>query len=109
MSDMAEILGDRPAAMARELTKLYEEVRRGTLTDLARHFTDNGPPKGEIVIVVGPPEKKSALTEAELDNMIREHLEQQSVKDTAAAIATLTGLPKKKIYARAVELSHDEK
>jgi 16S rRNA (cytidine1402-2'-O)-methyltransferase len=41
--------------------------------------------------------------------MIREHLEQQSVKDTAAAIATLTGLPKKKIYARAVELSHDEK
>lgn len=109
LSDMAEILGDRPAAMARELTKLYEEVRRGTLTDLARHFTDNGPPKGEIVIVVGPPEKKSTLTEAELDNMIREHLEQQSVKDTAAAIATLTGLPKKKIYARAVELSHDEK
>ena len=55
LSDLHQTLGDRPAAIAREITKLHEEVRRGTLSELAAHYADTGPPRGEIVIVVAPP------------------------------------------------------
>lgn len=108
LADMAEILGDRPAAVTRELTKLYEEIRRGSLSELATYYQENGPPKGEIVIVTGPPEEKAALTEEELDALILAKLEKLSVRDTVAEITATTGLPKRKIYARAVELSSHE-
>ena len=60
LADMAELLGNRPAAVARELTKLHEEIRRGRLADLAAHYRDAGPPRGEAVVVVGPPEPSDA-------------------------------------------------
>lgn len=53
LADMADVLGDRPAAVAREITKLFEECRRGSLAELAAHYRDAGPPKGEIVVVCG--------------------------------------------------------
>src|SRR5262249_33025042 len=70
LADMAAVLGDRPAAVARELTKLYEEVRRGTLADLQAHYAAADPPKGEIVIVVGPPVRAEA-TDAAIDDALR--------------------------------------
>jgi len=107
LTDMVAELGDRSAAVTRELTKLHEEIRRGTLSELAQHYQDAGTPKGEIVIVVGPPLKKAALTEAELDELIRQKLPDKSVRDLAAELAQETGLPKRRIYARALELSQD--
>ncbi|MFQ5957947.1 MAG: 16S rRNA (cytidine(1402)-2'-O)-methyltransferase [Alphaproteobacteria bacterium] len=104
LADMADVLGARPAAVARELTKRFEEVRRGSLADLARHYGDAGAPKGEIVVVVGPPE--AAETDAEdVDARLRAALATQSVRDAATAVAAATGLSRRKLYARALALA----
>ena len=67
LADMAEILGPRSATVARELTKLHEEVRRGALAELASHYRNAGPPRGETVVVIGPPEPRSAPDADEID------------------------------------------
>lgn len=107
LSDAAEVLGPRPAAVTRELTKTFEEVRRGTLVELAAHYAEAGGPKGEIVVVIGPPEPAAAPDEADLDAMITEALAHMSVKDAAAEIARETKLPRREIYARALALTKD--
>ncbi|MEE8535415.1 MAG: 16S rRNA (cytidine(1402)-2'-O)-methyltransferase [Kiloniellales bacterium] len=105
LEDMASLLGPRPAAVARELTKLYEEVRRDTLVALAAHYRRAGPPKGEVVVVVGPPEAEADRVVAEeLDIRLRAAMKTASLRDAAAAVAGATGLPKRRIYARALEL-----
>ncbi|MCC7273342.1 MAG: 16S rRNA (cytidine(1402)-2'-O)-methyltransferase, partial [Alphaproteobacteria bacterium] len=71
LAQMAQMLGDRPAAVARELTKLHEEVRRGPLAALAEHYRTAGPPRGEIVVVVGPPAPRAAADAAEVDAGLR--------------------------------------
>lgn len=104
LSDLAETLGDtRDAAVARELTKLFEETRRGTLGELARHYGEAGGPKGEIVLLVGPPEETS-LSEEDLDVILIDALQTQSVKQAAAAISTKYGLAKRDVYQRALAL-----
>ena len=105
LADMASALGLREAAVARELTKKFEEVRRGSLSDLAAHYAEAGPPKGEIVIVVGPPEKRVALCAHEIDAMLENELARTSLKDAVAEVVSMTGLPRREIYARALELS----
>ena len=96
---MKEILGDRPAAVARELTKLHEEVRRGGLSALAAAFGGSPAPKGEVVILIGPPpDIPPADAETLLDNALRS----MSVRDAVAAVATETGQRRKEIYARAL-------
>src|SRR5690606_18307502 len=67
LADMAEVLGPRPAAVARELTKMFEETRRDSLAALAEHYAAAGAPKGEIVIVVGPPPPSGEVSDDELD------------------------------------------
>jgi 16S rRNA (cytidine1402-2'-O)-methyltransferase len=104
LAALAEGLGpDRPAAVARELTKRFEEVRRGTLADLAAHYA-MAEARGEIAIVIGPaPEERG--TEEELEARLREALAAgMSVRDAAAAVAEATGLPRKQVYARALEI-----
>ena len=103
LADMEEILGKRPAAVTRELTKMFEEVRRGTLAELAAHYGAAGPPKGEIVIVVGPA-PEAAPEEAGLDSRLRAALASMSLRDAAAAVAEASGLPRRQVYARALEL-----
>lgn len=107
LADMAEVLGPRQGAVARELTKLYEEVRRGTLSDLADHYAGAGPPKGEVVVVVGPPERGGGATLAaqDLDAKLAAALGRASLRDAVAAVAAETGLPRKRVYARALELA----
>lgn len=108
LADMADVLGHRQAAVARELTKRFEEVRRGPLEALAKHYASAGPPKGEIVIVAGPPERDEAvpaLGEKEIDAKLREAMSSMRVKDAAAAVAAATGLPRRALYSRALKLA----
>lgn len=105
LADMAETLGNREAAVARELTKLHEEIRRGRLSALAAHYRDAGLPRGEIVIVVGPPDADAAPpTEAEIDRRLAEALGNLSLRDAAALVAEETGLPRRELYRRSLAL-----
>lgn len=93
----------RPAALARELTKRFEEVRRGTLAELAAG-AEADPPRGEVVLLAGPAPPPDAPPEAELDALLARALETLSLRDAAAHVAAATGLPRKQVYARALEL-----
>ncbi|HEX9447123.1 MAG TPA: 16S rRNA (cytidine(1402)-2'-O)-methyltransferase [Dongiaceae bacterium] len=104
LADLAAVLGNRPAAVARELTKLYEEVRRGALDDLAAHYRDQGPPRGEIVLVIAPPSAETTIA-FDLDAALAEALGRMSVKDAAASVAAASGLKRRVVYARALELA----
>ncbi len=99
----AEVLGDRPAAVARELTKLHEEVRRAPLGALARHYAEHGAPKGEIVVVIGPPLPEEEAYD--VDAALATALHSMAVKDAAAAVAAASGRPRREIYARALALA----
>ena len=109
LADAAEVLGARPAVMARELTKLYETVRRGTLRELAEAFGREGPPKGEIVVLVGGwTGAAGPQADAALDGRLQAALARHSIKDAAALVAAETGLPKRDVYARALALARDK-
>jgi 16S rRNA (cytidine1402-2'-O)-methyltransferase len=103
LTDMAALFGVRQAAVARELTKHFEEVRRGTLAALAGHYAANAA-RGEITILLGPPEDNDA---EDLDGSLRAALLDYSVKDAAALVTAATGLPRKLVYARALVLAKD--
>lgn len=104
LADMADVLGDRPAAVARELTKRFEEVRRGSLAELAAFYAGHEA-RGEIVILAGPAPEESAV---DVDQMLRTAMAGMSLKDAAAAVAEASGLPKKQIYARALAMKQTE-
>jgi 16S rRNA (cytidine1402-2'-O)-methyltransferase len=100
LADMAEIFGSRRAAVARELTKVHEEIRRDALDDLARHYRATGPPRGEAVIIVGPPEPE---TPDGRDIAARLHAAVGAfgVREAAAKLAAETGLSRRELYRRA--------
>lgn len=106
LADLASAFGDRPAAVARELTKRFEEVRRGALPVLAAHYAEEAA-RGEITVVVGPGPEEGGDAE-DLDGMLLRALAGGSVKDAAAVVAGATGLPRKVVYARALELGRPE-
>jgi 16S rRNA (cytidine1402-2'-O)-methyltransferase len=105
LADMHTTFGPRPAAIARELTKRFEEVRRATLADLATHYATHAP-RGEITLVVGPAPPEEADT-ADLDTLLRGALKTQSVREAAAGVAAATGLPRRRVYARALEMQSE--
>jgi 16S rRNA (cytidine1402-2'-O)-methyltransferase len=96
-------LGDREAAVAREISKRFEECVTGTLTELAARYDDLAP-KGEIVIVVGPPGEAAKAPASDVDALLRDALEHLSVAKAAKEVAAATGLDRHDIYARALEL-----
>lgn len=102
---LADGLGDREAAVAREISKLYEECVTGTLTELAARYAD-APPKGEIVIIVAPPGERMAeqADEATLDAALREAMADKPVAQAAKAVARRFGLDRHDVYARALAL-----
>ncbi|MGW8705575.1 16S rRNA (cytidine(1402)-2'-O)-methyltransferase [Brevundimonas sp. NPDC055814] len=102
LTDMAEVLGPRPAAVARELTKLYEECVRGTLAELAADPRLDAP-KGEIVVVVGPGEAETASA-ADADAALSEALTRLPPGEAAAEVSKALNLPRKPLYKRALEL-----
>ena len=103
--DLLAVFGDRPAAVARELTKRFEEVRRGSLTELTAQQTTD-PARGEITLLLGPP-GDVATGAADLDTALRRALVVHSVRDAAALVAAATGLPRKQVYARALEKAEE--
>ena len=106
LADMAEGLGgDRAAAVARELTKAFETVRRGSVANLAKAFGNEATPKGEIVIVVGPPGEQTTTAD-DADALLRSLLEENSVSAAAAEAAAITGLPRRDLYRRALALKN---
>lgn len=109
LADMAATLGPRPAAVTREMTKFYEEVRRGPLDELAEHYAQAGAPKGEITIVISPPDPAAAiLNDAALDELLIDALKTQSVRDAAHGVTLQSGRPKRDVYARALALNKGE-
>lgn len=101
---LAARLGPRDGAIARELTKLHEECVTGTLPELAERYAETIP-KGEIVIVVGPPIETEAISNANLDSLLEAAMADLSPSRAAAEIAERLGIPRKRVYARALELS----
>ena len=97
-------LGERDAAVAREITKLHEECVTGTLAELAERYRDSAP-RGEIVLVVGPSADAAEASEAELDAALDEALGRLSPSRAAAEVAARLNVPRKRAYARALERS----
>jgi len=89
--------------VARELTKLHEAVRRGQLADLAAHYREAGPPRGEVVIVVGAPEP-AAPDHVAVDGRLRAALAESGMRDATARVAAETGLPRSQLYRRALAI-----
>jgi len=106
LADLAAGLGPRPAAICRELTKLHEEIRRDDLSSLARHYAQGGETRGEIVIVVAPPQEESERA-GDVDELLRQALARVSVKDAVGEVALATGRPRREVYRRALELTQE--
>jgi 16S rRNA (cytidine1402-2'-O)-methyltransferase len=102
LAALSRHLGDREAAVAREISKLHEECVTGSLAELAERYAEAGP-KGEIVIVVGPPAAAAQATDEQLDAALDESLTRLSPSRAAAEVAEVLGVPRKRAYARALE------
>jgi 16S rRNA (cytidine1402-2'-O)-methyltransferase len=107
LAAMADVLGDRACAVTRELTKMHEEVRRGSLLELAAHYEKSGPPKGEVTLLVGLP-AEVVTDDAKIDAALTAALAFMPVKAAANMIADLTDGSRKQIYTRALELKDAE-
>ncbi len=105
LTDMAEVFGERNASVSREITKLYEETRRGTLSELAKAYEDDGPPKGEVMVVVSAPLEAAQISEADIDAMLYDALQRLSLRDAVREVAEASGQPRQSIYQRALELN----
>jgi 16S rRNA (cytidine1402-2'-O)-methyltransferase len=101
---MRDVLGHRDAAVVREISKLYEESVTGSLAELAERYAANQP-KGEIVVVVGPPADRAKASDDDLDRALTEAMRDASPSRAAADVASRLKIPRKRAYARALELS----
>jgi len=103
LADAASVLGDRPAAVCRELSKRFEEIRRGSLAELAVHYAEQAA-RGEITLVIGPA-ADAVITSESLDDSLSRALETMSLRDAVNAVTAATGVARKQVYARALSLN----
>jgi len=106
LSDMADLLGPRQAVVARELTKLHEEVRRGPLPALADHYAQTEQPKGEITLVIAPPPEVTPDT-GRVDQLLALALPFMPVKSASALVAEATGASRREVYLRALRVKDE--
>jgi len=106
LSDIEVILGNRTAVITRELTKRYEEARHGTVKELIASVKET-PPKGEIVLLVAPPEANSQWEEAQIREALAEQIAEQGVKRASAAVAEISGWAKRDVYALALQIKNN--
>ena len=99
------IWGDRDVALIREITKLHEEVIRLPVSELIIFLEDKPRPKGEFVLVVGPPLKKNDYTDDDIAQLLSQRLAELSLKDAVAEVAALTGKPRKMVYQMALSVN----
>lgn len=109
LEDLAALLGPREAAVAREITKKFETVRRGTLPELAAAYASEAAPKGEIVIVIAPPAPEAPPGGDAIDAALRKALENHTQRDAAEIVAGELGLKRREVYARALRLSESKR
>lgn len=102
LDDIQAVMGDRRVTIARELTKLFEEVKTAAVTELLNAIRENGPPKGEIVLLIEAAQRETEVLD--IDSLLVEALETKSLKDAVAEIVDRTGASKNEIYARALEI-----
>jgi len=108
LADLAAVFGARPAAVARELTKKFETIRRGTLEELASQYANEPTPKGEIVLIVSPPAAAGVLDDDAIDQALAKALETHSKRDAVDLVAAELGLPRKRVYARALRMGEQD-
>jgi len=104
LSDIGKVMTGRRVVVARELTKLYEEVRSGAPEELIAHYKEHGAPKGEIVLVIEAPQARE-YSQKELENLVENALKSMSTKDAAGFVAAQTGRPKKELYDLALKVA----
>ena len=107
LADMAAVLGNRPAVVARELTKLHEDVRRGLLADLAENYAQSGAPKGEVTVLIGPA-KDEGPDFARIDPLLDQALPFMPVRAASDLIASALDVPRRAVYDRALEKKRDD-
>lgn len=103
-ADILAVMGDRPMTLTRELTKKFEDIWPSTVSGILERLKKDGPPKGEIVLVIG--RNDSPQEDFDLDEMLRSALTTMTMKEAVAAITEATGLPKKQVYNAALDLKH---
>lgn len=104
LSAMSHVMAEREAVVGREITKLYEEFRRGTVKQLSGYYAQAEEPKGEVVLMIGPPAARLAVYDEQVEALLLRELATSSVKDAASKIARETGLPRQELYAHALRL-----
>jgi 16S rRNA (cytidine1402-2'-O)-methyltransferase len=108
LRDLRDELGDRDVAICRELTKLHEQIERGTLCTLAER-ADDLETRGEFVIVIGPPQEAAAMTDADVDAALSAALTRVSVKDAVSEVSEISGRARRDIYVRALDLAKQKR
>ena len=105
LANALETLGNRRAAICRELTKKFEEVTRGELKELAETYAKSDPPRGEVCVVIGPAKNNKKISDTDLDQLLSQVLGKKSIRDASLNIAKITGLSRQQIYTRAIALT----
>lgn len=107
LGDMLDIFGDRQAAVVRELTKKFEESKRGKLSDLISYYTQNGEPKGEVVLVVARADENEVAQSFDIHALLKEALEKsKTVRDAVDEVTQITGMDRRQIYKQAIEIKN---
>lgn len=104
LKDLYAVLGNRNIAVTRELTKLYEEKRRGNVVDLIEYYNETGAPRGEIVIIIARDDTEKGFAETDIENMIKERLSTMPLKTLSKEVAEITGQKSRDIYEMALKL-----
>lgn len=108
LTDMLDIMGDRDAAVVRELTKKFEESRRGKLSELVAYYQQNGEPKGEVVLVVSRADEAAVAQSYDVHALLKDALQKHaSLRDAVDAVTQITGLDRRQIYKQAIEIKNE--